>query len=94
MKIVLLDGNEIGSKADVHALFAEKLAFPEWYGNNLDALPDMLTEPSEEIGIIAVNVEKLSKKLGKWWKSLTRVLEDAAEENENVRIVVDPFGNK
>ena len=92
MKIVLLDGEKIDSKADVHAAFAKALSFPEYYGNNLDALHDMLTERSDEIGVIAVNVEMLSEKLGKWWNSLLRLLGDVAKERKKFHVCVDPFG--
>ena len=30
------------------ASFSEGLSFPEWYGNNLDALNDCLTDINEE----------------------------------------------
>lgn len=30
--------------AGLHALLARELAFPQWYGNNLDALYDCLTD--------------------------------------------------
>ncbi len=31
--------------ADIHDELKEKLKFPEYYGNNLDALWDIITEP-------------------------------------------------
>lgn len=91
MKIVILDGEKISSKANVHEIFAKALDFPEYYGKNLDALHDILTEHSEEIGVIAVNVEKLSENLGKWWKSLLRLLSDVSEEKKNFSLCIDPF---
>ena len=91
MKIVLLDGNVIRSKANVHDAFAAALDLPEYYGRNLDALHDVLTDPGEDIGVIAVNVAALSENLGKWWESLCRVINDAAEEREGLRFLVDPF---
>ena len=92
MKIVLLDGEKIRAKADVHAAFAEALSFPEYYGNNLDALHDMLTERGDEIGVIAVNAKMLSENLGKWWNSLIRLLSDVKEERDGFYVCVDPFG--
>lgn len=91
MKIVLLDGEKIKTKADVHKAFSETLDFPEYYGNNLDALHDMLTEGTDEIGVIAVNTEMLSENLGKWWKSLIRLLRDVANDRESFHVSVEPF---
>ena len=91
MRIILLDGEKIRSKADVHAAFAEALTFPEYYGNNLDALHDMLTERPDEIGVIAVNVRMLSENLGKWWNSLLRLLGDVADEREHFHVCIDPL---
>ena len=40
----IIDCSAIRTKEDLHRLFREALSFPEWYGNNLDALYDCLTE--------------------------------------------------
>lgn len=93
MKTVLLDGEKIRSKADVHAAFAEALSFPDYYGNNLDALHDMLTEGPVEIGVIVVNTDMLSDNLGKWWNSLLRLLGDVENERPGFRVLIDPFGD-
>ena len=39
MKLLLLDMNEMESEEAVHNYLMEKLAFPDYYGKNLDALP-------------------------------------------------------
>lgn len=91
MKIILLDGNKIKSKSDVHSLFSMELAFPEWYGKNLDALHDMLTDISDEIGIIAVNTDQLEINLGKWWKSLSKLLLETSDEKAGIHILINPF---
>lgn len=40
----VLEGSRMTDRADAHAHIAEVLAFPDWYGGNLDALWDLLTE--------------------------------------------------
>ena len=42
MKITL-DGAKMTSRAAAHEHIAAEMAFPEWYGKNLDALWDILT---------------------------------------------------
>lgn len=43
MKNILIDGNEIKNAKDIHTLLATQLDFGRYYGNNLDALWDMLS---------------------------------------------------
>ena len=91
MKIVLLDGEKIKSSADMHRAFKKALNFPDWYGNNLDALNDMLTETTEEIGVILVNTEKLSENLGWRWDMLLRLRVDLKREKPNFRVAFEPL---
>ncbi len=42
MKEITIHGAAIANAEQLHRQLAEQLAFPEWYGNNLDALWDML----------------------------------------------------
>ena len=44
MKEVIIHGAAVTAMADIHRILAEELEFPEWYGGNLDALHDCLTE--------------------------------------------------
>ena len=44
MAEIVLDGLEIRSAEAVHDRFAQGLNLPAWYGRNLDALFDCLTE--------------------------------------------------
>lgn len=41
---IILDGNKMQSKKELHLHLKQKLEFPEFYGENLDALWDSLTE--------------------------------------------------
>lgn len=44
MKTVTLDCTALTTKQQLHAALKEALSFPDWYGGNLDALYDCLTE--------------------------------------------------
>ena len=46
MEEKIIDCTRIKTKEDLHRIFRETLRFPEWYGNNLDALYDCLSEAS------------------------------------------------
>lgn len=43
MNIVILDGQEFASSAELHQQLKDKLHLPDFYGGNLDALWDCLT---------------------------------------------------
>lgn len=64
----------------LHRTFRESLAFPEWYGNNLDALYDCLTEIFEPTHLIISNLPPLP--------GFRETLEDAAKENESLSITI------
>ena len=86
MKQVIINGAAVTSMADIHRILAEELAFPEWYGGNLDALHDCLTEVHEETTIAILQPECLLETLGSGYARLCRVLADSAEENPYLTI--------
>lgn len=91
MKIVLLDGNKIKSQKKLHAEFKKSLNLPEWYGENLDALYDVLTWNTDEIGVIAVNTDMIKEKLGKFWDDFLYLLNDVKNERDNFYLCIEPF---
>ena len=86
MKYAMIDGSAVTSMADAHASLAQQLSFPEWYGSNLDALHDCLTDLREETVIAMLHGDVLSESLGIGYSRLCRVLSDAAEENPYLTI--------
>ena len=89
MRTVILNGAEIAEMEDVHAAFAAALDFPEWYGRNLDALYDMLTMPQEPVTVVFRYPALLEDALGRRFRTLRRVLWDAAEENPGIFIEIE-----
>lgn len=77
MKIVNIDCAGITDARQLHEILARALTFPDWYGNNLDALYDCLTALGEETVITLCGTQSM----GRWEKSFLRVLADAAREN-------------
>ena len=65
------------TKEDLHRALAESLDFPEWYGKNLDALHDALTEISEDVQLTLVHFDAMQN----CRRGFLRVFTDAAEEN-------------
>lgn len=88
MKEIILDCAEITDKKQLHALIAEKLNFPDWYGGNLDALYDCLTGVYDEINIVLKNFARLEENLGSYALSVRKVLLKADEDNERITAVI------
>ena len=81
MLTCILKGSEIRDLLTLHRTLAQSLAFPQWYGNNLDALYDCLTDLHEPAKITVEEPEMLRERLGGYADRLRRVLLDSADEN-------------
>ena len=81
MRSCVLDGAKINDKGMLHDILADALGFPEWYGRNLDALYDCLTDTGEETQIVIENPELLECHLGNYGSLLMQVLHMVSEEN-------------
>ena len=73
-RIILLDG-----RALTHETIAAALAFPPYYGKNLDALHDCLTEIGQDTVIIVPHAAAADGRI-------MRVLRAAARENERLSL--------
>ena len=82
MKQITLDGNLLADITQVHDYLKEMLEFPEYYGKNLDALYDCLTDLMDvEITITAPEED------GAIFQKVLRVFRAADRENENLKII-------
>ena len=88
MKKVTIDGNLIKTKEELHEAFSSQLAFPEWYGKNLDALHDCLTDINEETVIEILSFTLLEETLGKYCQSLIKALNASSKNNPNLKISI------
>lgn len=86
MRICILDGDIILNREMLHDTLAAALDFPDWYGRNLDALHDCLTDLTEETEIRIRNGHALAAHLGNYAAALKKVIYIAAEENHKIHI--------
>ena len=74
----ILDGSQMTTREAAHAHLAKQLRFPEYYGNNLDALYDCVTDlPDAEIVIVFSDAMD---------QDIRRVLLDAARHSSNLTV--------
>lgn len=88
MRTITLDINRLYSVPELHKYLRNALALPAYYGANLDALYDCLTEIAEPTQLIVPANVTDNEKLGWYGEQLLQVLQDAAEENENLQVIV------
>ena len=80
MKTIYIDFSEIGDEQDFYQQLKEKLSLPENFGDNLDALYDILTgfvELPLHLEFVNMSVNQLED-----FETLLETLEEADEEIE------------
>ncbi|MBQ9212803.1 MAG: barstar family protein [Bacteroidales bacterium] len=77
MKKIILDFSQT-TKTNVHKYLKEKFSFPDYYGCNLDALYDCLSEISNPHCVGVFNTE------GKDLSGIIQVFKDSEQDNENL----------
>ena len=79
----VLDGSLFSDKKTAHRQIARALSFPSYYGNNLDALYDCLTEmgPAQ---IDLYSCAMIRRNLNSYGEKMLQVFRDAASENTNL----------
>ena len=75
MKQIILDGNILADASKVHDYLMKMLEFPEYYGKNLDALHDCLTD-LEDVEITITSPEED----GAIYQRIIRVFKAASRE--------------
>ncbi len=82
---VLIQGRDIKSLKQLHAVIADGLGLPKTYGANLDALYDVLTDPSvisKHWDIAIIGAKDLIENLGEAKvQALVDTLNDAQEQD-------------
>ncbi len=82
MNIVVLNGNEMTNKKQLHKYIAAKLDLPDYYGNNLDALADCLSEIDPDIVIVICDKESMLKQLGEYGETLLQVFQENLDKSQ------------
>lgn len=88
-EIIVLEGEKMLSRREAHEHLAEQLALPDYYGRNLDALYDVLTEREGPTRIIIRHGNTLLSWLGDYGKALIQTMLDADRVNPGLEVLFD-----
>ncbi|MDO4273412.1 MAG: barstar family protein [Eubacteriales bacterium] len=83
---VYLNGRDFESPEEVHEFLAKELEFPAYYGRNLSALYDVLTDISDDTRIVIDLSGVEDDTMLDMLERMVEVMTDAADENEYLEI--------
>ena len=84
MKRVILNCENLLEREQAHQYIAQMLDFPKYYGKNLDALFDCLTEQGE--CIIVLQGEDILHQADSYGAKVLKVLKEAVRANPNLSL--------
>ena len=85
---IILEGKAMVDRPAAHAHLAERLDLHSYYGRNLDALYDVLTEIGAETEIALMDPAAVIEAMGKYGEALLSTMQEAAEENPRLTITL------
>ena len=88
MRNIILDIEKMRSLPMLHKYLHTALALPEYYGANLDALYDCLTEIAEPTELVVPKKVADEAYLGWYGQQFLQVLQDAAAANDALTITL------
>ncbi len=88
MMMAQLHLQDISGKEELHDRLTQILDLPEYYGRNLDALYDVLTDRGEQTILWVYPDEDADARLGGYLSALLDTLRDAAAENPAVSVCI------
>ena len=85
---IMLDGKAMVDRPAAHSHLAQRLDLPTYYGRNLDALYDVLTEIGTDTELILEDPAAVVENLGKYGEALLGTMQEAAEANPHLIITL------
>lgn len=85
---IIIDGNLITNKQELFSNLKLQINSDEFYGNNLDALWDVLSSINEELIVEIKNLNTLKLNLGEYTDSLVQLFMDLKEEKSDCIIKI------
>ncbi len=90
MRSVRIIGARCTSQEELHGYLKKRLALPDYYGENLSALADCLSEMGEPVKItICINDDDLEPGMQAYMLRFVQVCAREALANENITLVIE-----
>ena len=86
---MVIDCANFETKARIHEAFHNEPAFPEYQGNNLDAMYDMLSSIGEQTELTVKNLSTWEAAPESYRTNIRKLLERADRENPKLTVVLD-----
>ena len=91
MTVVVIEGSRMTSRAAAHAHIAEALDFPMYYGKNLDALADCLSEVPRDTIIVIHDPNAARDALGEYADDLFGVFSEISQDGGFLLAIGEPI---
>lgn len=87
--MIRLNFSGIKTRKELHRYLKEKLGFPDYYGENLDALYDLLTQIREKLAITIEGLSSCNERTQGYGNRVLRVMKDAERVTEGLTVMLE-----
>lgn len=87
METIVIDGEKMLNRREAHDYLTQALRLPDYYGRNLDALYDLLTERETPTRIMIQHGNTLLSWLGDYGQALIQTMIDADRANPSLEVL-------
>ena len=85
----IIDLNGITTRQQFHEQVMQKLPCPEYYGRNLDALYDVITDRSEPVEIVFLQFRDFLHQMPGYAEAVENMCMDVMAKNKNVKVTFE-----
>lgn len=85
MRRIVIDGNYMKSKEEMHDHLKQEFALPYYYARNLDSFYQILLKEEDPVEVVLENKESIALGYG---DALILLLKDLASENKNYTLEI------
>ena len=82
-----LNGDILADRQQLHKEIARQLQLPEYYGENLDALWDILTEWNQPLQIIVEKSDVLTRQLGGYGEMVLQLFQELNDMGNTILMI-------
>lgn len=90
MRVVTVNEKDFGRASEFQAFIARELGFPPYYGGNLAALADCLTDVDRPTLVcLNRNMDLDGDELATWFDGVCMVFQRCSRENPNLDVIIE-----